>query len=507
MRLAGMRDRAVGFALHPLAAPACGLVAGAAAITVWLTAARATDVVPRPVPQEPSVAEAVGDERVGPGELVRGTATASTLPGSWPQFRGADRTNVARDVEPLARSWRSGWPRVVWRIPVGAGYAAPAIHNGRVYLIDYDEENKQDAIRCLSLDDGGEIWRYAYDVDVRFNHGMSRTVPAVNDDFVVAIGPKCHVTCLDARTGEPAWKIDLVREHGSVVPDWYAGQCPLIDGDVVVLAPGGDPLMMAVELAPQPKLRMVPDSNPLLMAFELVKAKRVRWQTPNPGGWGMTHSCIVPLDFATGRQYVYCSTAGVVGVSAQTGQILWTKPDWQVAPANMPAPVVVAPDRLFLSGGYESGCVMIRLRANGQRIETEEVFRLGHKYFDSPQQTPILYQGHIYSVCTLGRQDENSQLACLTLDGKRLWTSGRSRRFGLGAYMLADGLLLVLCGRHGRDAGTLYLVEATPSGYHELASAKVLGQFEAWGPMALAGDRLIVRDLREMVCLQLPKAQ
>jgi outer membrane protein assembly factor BamB len=276
--------------------------------------------------------------------------------------------------------------------------------------------------------------------------------------------------------------MDLVKDYGTTVPDWYAGQCPLIDGDVAILAPGGKPLMMAVELA----------------------TGKTRWQTENPGGWDMTHSSIAAIDFPAGRQYVYCASRGVVGVSAKTGEVLWTKPDWRVPSANMPTPVVVGSDRLFLSGGYEAGCVMVRLKASGQKIETEEVFRLDHTVFDSPQQTPILYKNHIYSVITQGKEDSRSQLACLDLTGKRLWVSGGGARFGLGAYMLADGLLLVLNGRRGPLHGTLRLVEATPRGYNELARAKVLEQHEAWGPMAMAGDRLIVRDLTQMVCLKLP---
>ena len=96
----------------------------------------------------------------------------------------------------------------------------------------------QDAIRCLSLDDGREIWRYNYPVEIKRNHGMSRTVPAVSGGYVVTLGPKCQVYCLNAATGALAWKKDLVRECGTTVPPWYAGQCPLIDGDRVILAPG-----------------------------------------------------------------------------------------------------------------------------------------------------------------------------------------------------------------------------------------------------------------------------
>jgi len=112
--------------------------------------------------------------------------------------------------------------------------------------------------------------------------------------------------------------------------------------------------------------------------------------------------------------------------------------------------------------------------------------------FGSDQQTPIYYEGCIYGVLP------NGQLGCLDLEGRQLWTSGAQRRFGLGPYLLADGMLYVL----NDQTGTLYLVSAEPGGYNELASGKVLTGHEAWAPMALAAGRLILRDLTEMVCVE-----
>jgi len=117
--------------------------------------------------------------------------------------------------------------------------AGVVVREGRVYLLDYDKDKKQTALRCLSLADGGEIWRFAYPMPVKRNHGVTRTVPAISGQFIVAIDPKCHVLCLDAATGELRWGMNLVSEYGATVPQWYAGQCPLIDGNALILAPGG----------------------------------------------------------------------------------------------------------------------------------------------------------------------------------------------------------------------------------------------------------------------------
>jgi outer membrane protein assembly factor BamB len=406
-----------------------------------------------------------------PGTLIVGEGQPSTRGGSWPQFRGADRTNIAPATARLARSWPEEGPPVLWRIEVGEGHAGVAIHRGRVYLIDYDREKKEDAIRCLSLDDGSEIWRYTYSVDVKRNHGMSRTVPAVSDRYVVTIGPKCHVVCLDAESGERVWKMDLVEQYGAVAPPWYAGQCPLIEGDRVILAPGGSPLMMAVELA----------------TGEMV------WRTPDSvDDSGMTHSSIVAMEFGGVRQYIYCARLGVFSVAADDGRVLWDYPEWKIGIANIPTPVIVGADRILFSGGYNSGCALVRLVAEGEVLRPEKMFQLEAKVFGSDQQTPILYEDHIYGVAP-----KPSELVCLDLDGNRLWSSGADRQFGIGPYLLADELLLVLNDKDGR----LHLAEATPEGYRELARAQLLEGHDAWGPMAFAEGRLILRDLTEMICV------
>jgi len=53
------------------------------------------------------------------------------------------------------------------------------------------------------------------------------------------------------------------------------------------------------------------------------------------------------------------------------------------------------------------------------------------------------------------------------------------------------------------DSGVLTLAEATPTGYIQLAEAKVLDGIESWGPMAVASGRLVLRDLTRMICLDI----
>lgn len=447
-------------------------VVGVAALSLWLSADSTSNFVRR----EPGQ-----DERPDPstlpslprpvGVLTRGDGTPGTGRGSWPGFRGPGRDGIGTDPGRLLTAWPDAGPRRRWAIDVGEGYAGAAIHAGRVYLMDYDRDAGADTLRCLSFDDGREIWHFAYPVKVKRNHGMSRTVPAVTDRHVVGLGPKCHVTCLDATTGEECWMIDLVRDHGATVPQWYAGQCPLLDEGRAILAPCG------------------PEA--LVLAVALETGETV-WTTPNPFGWTMTHASIVRASLCGVPTYVVCGSRGVAGVSVETGDLLWHTDAWKISIATVPSPVPVGDDRVFFSGGYNAGSLMLRIeRDDTGALRPRVVFRLGPETFGATQQTPILYKGHLYGV----RPD--GQLTCLGLDGHVAWTSGARVVFGLCPFLVADDLLYAM-----DEDGGLSLIRAVPDRFERLAHAQVLDGREPWGPLALAGGRLIARDLTRLVCLE-----
>lgn len=451
-----------------------GVVLGTAvcALAVWLLRNPVGHLEPR-VPgrdRAPAAAEGAGGSNpVLAGKLTPGPGQPAALPGAWPGFRGAAGSGSATPEVRLARSWGAGGPREWWGIDVGEGYAGPAVFEGRVYLMDYDGEKKQDALRCLSLADGREIWRFAYPLSVKRNHGMSRTTPAVTDRYVVAMGPKCHVVCLDRVSGELRWGLDLVKDFGATVPQWYAGQCPIIEGDRVILAPGGpEALVMAVDLA----------------------TGQVVWRTPNPRDWKMTHASLAVLEVAGRRQYVYCASHGVVGVDARDGTLLWETEDWKISIATVPSPVVVGEGRVFLSGGYNAGSLMLQVSEEGGQWTARTLFRLEPEVFGSTQQTPILHQGHLFGIRPDGR------FVCLNLEGKVVWTSEPGTNFGLGPYLLAEGRFFVV-----NDTGLLTVIEASTSKCVTLGQAQVLKGHDAWGPLALAGNRLLARDFTRLICL------
>ncbi|MEI6970826.1 MAG: PQQ-binding-like beta-propeller repeat protein [bacterium] len=465
-----------------------GVVLSALVITSWrrhpldLTVGKRLPLADELAALSPPV-DASGElVQIGAG-FARSAGLPSSLGGAWPCFRGTNHDNIVSDGIRLADSWPAGGPPVLWSVEAGEGYAGPVIMNGRVYLLDYDGGENADTLRCLSLDDGREIWRRWYKVRIKRNHGMSRTVPAVSGQYVVTIGPRCHVMCVDSVTGDFRWGIDLEKEWGATVPMWYTGECPLIDGGQAVIAVGGRALLIGVDL----------------------ETGKVLWQTPNPRKWQMSHSSVVPMELDGQKMYVYCALGGIAGVSAgdtNRGNLLWDTAEWnhQVV---APAPVPMGAGRLFVTAGYGAGSAMFSVARDAGKYSVRQIYKLDKKVFASEQQTPIFYRGYLYSVLPADAGAARKQAVCINPeDGQVMWTSGAGERFGLGPFMIADDKLLLL-----EDDGVLTMIRASEKGYIRLARARVLDGKEAWAPMAMAGGLLIVRDYGRMKCLDLRAGQ
>jgi outer membrane protein assembly factor BamB len=407
----------------------------------------------------------------------------SNLTGKWPRFRGGDFDNIYKGGGKLIDKFGPEGPKIAWQTELGDGHAAPAIYNGRVYVLDYDERKKADALRCFSLETGKEIWRRWYFVNLKRNHGMSRTVPAVTDKYIVTVGPKCHVMCCDPVTGELLWGIDLVKEFKTEVPFWYTGQCPLIDNDIVVLAPGGTALLIGVNC----------------------KTGKVVWQTPNPGNLKMSHSSVMPMTFEGKKMYVYAAIGGVCGISAEgpdIGKILWRQNKFNPS-VIAPSPVILPGGKIFLTAGYGAGAAMLQLVKKGDGFDAK-VLQIYKPLdgFASEQQTPIYYKGFLFGILPKDAGTARNQFVCVAPSDckKILWTSSKTDRYGLGPYILADGKFFILS-----DDGTLSIAKASTTGFVFSDKAKIIDGQDAWGPMAIADGKLLLRESRTLVCIDVQK--
>jgi len=460
-------------------------VVGAVAVLAvgWWFSVDPTSGYSELVPGMDRSAEAMAQEElevVTVGELFSTfDGVPAAIEGSWPHFRGEGFDNVVNDGVALLDGWGEDGPEVLFSIELGEGHAAPAVWSGRVYVLDYDEQEGADALRCFSLADGREIWRRWYHVKVKRNHGLSRTIPAVADGFVVTIGPRCHVMAVDAVSGELLWGFDLKQRYGTETPFWYTGQCPLIDEGVAVLAPAGSMLLVGLDCA----------------------TGEVVWETPNPSGWKMSHSSVIPMTLAGKRMYVYAAIGGVAAVSAEApdlGTLLWQTDEF--APSVVaPSPLPLGDDRLLITAGYGAGGMVLQVARTGNGFVAEAQQRyLPGQGLASEQQTPVVADGVVYGILPKDAGELREQLVCYDPQDctRPLWSSGPTVRFGLGPYLVADGKLFILS-----DDGTLTLARATASGYEQLAQAKVLDGVDAWGPPALVGGRLLLRDSKRLICL------
>jgi outer membrane protein assembly factor BamB len=411
------------------------------------------------------------------GEKFESFATStSSLKGTWTRFRGADYDNIVKNSVPLKNSWSGNEPEIKWSVDLGEGHAGAAIYEGKVYVMDYDEATRSDALRCFALEDGKELWRRSYKVALKRNHGMSRTVPAVTADYVLTIGPRCHVMCVKRETGDLVWGLDMAAQYKTEVPLWFTGQCPMIDGKKAILAPGGTSVMIAVDMA----------------------TGKVLWETPNPGGIKMSHSSIMPWTFNGKKMYVYSAVGAVLAVSAEgpdEGKILWQSTAWNHA-VVAPAPVCFPDGKIFLTAGYGAGSMMIKVSQAGSGYKVDVLKQYPPKEgMACEQQTPVVWENMMYAIEPKDAGPLRNQLICVDPNDvtKVIWTSGKDGRFGLGPYLIADQKMYIL-----DDEGVLTMVKPDKNKYVQLAQKKLFDGQDAWGPMALADGFLVLRDSKKM---------
>lgn len=422
------------------------------------------------------------DEKVTIGAIFRQFLTKeSDLKGKWTRFRGAEFDNILQDTKPLIDKFPEDSIEILWKHSLGEGHAAPVIYNGKVYILDYNEIKKRDILRCFDLLSGEELWRRGYAVHIKRNHGMSRTIPAINDNYLLSIGPRGHVMCLNPKNGDLLWGLDLVEEYGTEIPFWYTGQCPLIDNDVAILAPGGKAILIGVDC----------------------QSGNVLWETANPDSLQMSHSSIMPMKLGNKNTYVYSAIGGMVGVSAEQneiGKVLWFSREFSPN-VIAPSPLVLPNNRIFMTAGYGAGSVLLQVNASTYQVSVLDQYK-PKDGLASEQQTPILWNNHLFGIQPKDGGAFRNQFVCVKQENTReiLWSSGKANRFGLGPYMWADGKFFIL-----NDDGTLSIVQANTNGWQLLDKQRIIEGHDAWGPLAIADGYLVMRDSKHILCIDISK--
>jgi outer membrane protein assembly factor BamB len=163
--------------------------------------------------------------------------------------------------------------------------------------------------------------------------------------------------------------------------------------------------------------------------------------------------------------------------------------------------VYLGDGRLFVTAGYGGGSMLLNIRPSGGTFTVEALDAYKpDEGLTCEQQTPLFFDGHLFGILPKDAGPLRNQFACYALDRLRepVWTSGKTTRFGLGPFLVADGKFYILS-----DEGVLTMARAEDTGYQPLGEAKILDGHDAWGPMALTNGRLLARDSKRLVCLDL----
>jgi outer membrane protein assembly factor BamB len=441
--------------------------------------------------------------------------TCAVPAADWPQYLGPDRNSIS-DEKSILRSWPEKGPEVLWTVTVGKGFGGPVIKDGKVYLLDRDDK-VGDNLRCFDLSNGKELWNFAYDAPGSVMFPGSRSVPIVEGNKVYSCGHNGDVYCIDINTHKPVWNKNVWTDFGGKpassssggfgsrgadsFPIWGITQCPLIYGDLLILA----------SQAPQAGV----------VAYEKLTGN-VKWKTPNLGNESYASPSVVKIDGKDHVVMVISSTnpignrelpqtlGNVVGIEPLTGKILWEYKQWKCH-ISVPSAVDAGDNKVLVVGGYELGATMIKVekKADGSHGTTELFIT---EEFGDQTKPPILHNGYFYAQ--YGTNSKRDGLVCMSMDGKIMWKTGRSPDFNKGSMILADGLILATDGTK-----TLYLIEPDPSGFKPLSSAEVLGEggtgsendplasrvggsTQNWAPLALSAGRLLIRDQSRLMCVK-----
>jgi len=402
----------------------------------------------------------------------------------WPQFLGPQRNGTSAQKD-LLRSWPQNGPDVLWTAQVGPGYGGPVIKDNKVYLLDRDDQTG-DIMRCFDFNTGTELWNFKYDAPGTVSYPGSRSVPAIDGNRVYSCGPYGDLYCIDINTHKPVWNKNIVKDFGgSKPPVWAISQCPLIYGDLLIVSYSQDPMAG-------------------LVAYDKLTGD-IKWKTEAIGNETYSSPSVARIAGEDQLVMVFSSTntfmhrevnktpGRVIGLEPQTGKILWDYNNWENMIQTAPA-LDAGEGRIIVTGGYELGVAMIKVdkKADGSFAVTE-LFK--HNNFGEHTKPPLLSNGYFYGqFSTNGKRDG---LCCMSMDGEVKWKTMRSPSFDKGSMILADGLILATDGNK-----TLYLIQPDPSGFKPLASAELLNMGQNWGPIALAGGKLLIRDQSRLLCIK-----
>ena len=382
----------------------------------------------------------------------------SSEASSWPRFHGPKGDNISTESG-LLEKWPEQGPKLLWTIQsIGLGFAGVTIADGRIYTAgDVGDFN---VITAIDIDGqilwqvrNGEAWTGS-------GPGGARGTPTIDGNRLYHENAHDEVVCLDARTGEVIWDVNLNSEFQGRRGGYGRGESLWIDGDHVICSPGGPSAMVALDK----------------------RTGRTLWKSPSANEPASYVSPIV-VEHEGLRIILAMSEKSLIGASADNGDLLWQFEHYTPRyVANCVTPIF-HDGHVFISGGYGKGSVLLKIDVVGRKAAVEPVWR--SEDLDNRHGGVILFNGYLYGASHL---QNNAKWVCLD------WKTGQmmyaERGVGAGSLACADGMLYTLSERR-----KLGLVKPTPAGHQVISQFKIPqgGAGPTWAHPVVCGGRLYVR--------------
>jgi len=378
-------------------------------------------------------------------------------------YLGPNRNGIVEGLK-LDRDWSAHPPQQLWRQPIGLGWSSFCISGNRAFT--QEQRGDDELVVCYEITTGHVLW--AHTNHVRFSETMGgdgpRATPTLAGGRIYALGGTGILDCLDAGTGKLFWSRDVLKENSLPNLPFGKSTSPLIYDDLVVVSGG-----MA--------------NGPTLLAYHL-KDGTPAWHA---GTDKASFSSPILATLAGKRQIVSVNASSAGGHDPGTGAMLWDY-TWPGQWPKCVQPLVLDPDRIFLSASFNAGCMLLQLNAapDGKLSVTE---KWKNRNMKSEFSNIVARGGIAYGL-------DDGILACIDLaTGERKWKEGR---YGHGHVLLINDLLLVQT-----ENGPVTLVEANPACFRELGQIPALSS-KTWNVPAVGSGCFLVRNDLEAACYRLP---
>ena len=411
-------------------------------------------------------------------EFIKQSMAANTGGNSeknWTMFRGPDNSGISPDTG-LLKSWPGSGPEQLWIFKdAGMGYSGFAIVDGRLYTMGTKNENEVHMV-CIDTSSGSEVWSQAFATDDSqgYNAGWGngpRGTPTFSEGKLYGLGPKGVIACLDAESGKVLWKKDLQSDFGGQAGGWGFSESPLVDGNKVVVAPGGNQSGIVA---------LDKNSGQVIWKAEEVKPGKAEYAT------------ILATDLNGVRQYIKFFEKSLVSVDAEDGKLLWEGEFPKGRTAVIPTPIIDG-DQVYVAAGYGAGCRAFKIKEdNSVELLWENNDMVNH------HGGVIKFGDHLYGF------SDGKGLVCQDWEtGETAWMEKERQFLAKGAVHIADGMIYAL----NEQNGALTLVEANPSGYREKGRFVIEPQSELrnprgkiWTHPVVIGGKLYLRDQEMVYC-------